>query len=343
MFTAMACILLGLVIGAVYGNKLFKPLKDQTVTVQRLDLRYDYIDTRTVPDNHGKPVSDTMRMVLGYAPEWVKWPDYERTLWANHTISMLWPQYNAAIGKMVLEMAQPYIDEYKKQYSWLTAVFLHRIDLGTFPMAIAGFKIYQTADDEVILESAIQWGSNANAKASARVTFAGYTVELPVQVFNIMAKAKARITIKPLVDIIPCMGAVNVTLIDQPEIDFSVRALGSCDLMAIPGIRQVALFFVGKIVRDMIVYPSDMTFPIMENSGIPPPPQGMLRVKLLKGIHLTGGTDLFSKIDPFVEISVRENRIIRSKTIWNNENPEWNEELKYHSTPSPLLYNFFLF
>ena len=43
------------------------------------------------------------------------------------------------------------------------------------------------------------------------------------------------------------MGAVNVTLIDQPEIDFSVRALGSCDLMAIPGIRQVALFFVNKV------------------------------------------------------------------------------------------------
>ena len=51
-----------------------------------------------------------------------------------------------------------------------------------------------------------------------------------------------------------------------------------------------------QIIRDMIVYPSDMTFPIMDNSGVPPPPQGMLRVKLLKGIHLTGGTDLFSKV-----------------------------------------------
>ncbi len=43
------------------------------------------------------------------------------------------------------------------------------------------------------------------------------------------------------------MGAVNVTLIDQPEVDFGVRALGSCDLIAIPGIRQLALFFVGKV------------------------------------------------------------------------------------------------
>ncbi len=72
------------------------------------------------------------------------------------------------------------------QYSWLTNVFLHRIDLGTFPMQIAGFKIYQTADDEVILEAAIQWGSNANVKASARVTLGGYTIELPLEVFNLM-------------------------------------------------------------------------------------------------------------------------------------------------------------
>lgn len=35
------------------------------------------------------------------------------------------------------------------------------------------------------------------------------------------------------------------------------------------------------------------------------------------------------QIDPFVEISVRENRIIRSKTIWNDENPEWNEEFDF--------------
>ena len=35
------------------------------------------------------------------------------------------------------------------------------------------------------------------------------------------------------------------------------------------------------------------------------------------------------QIDPFVEMSVRANRIIRSKTIWNDENPEWNEEMDF--------------
>ena len=55
-----------------------------------------------------------------------------------------------------------------------------------------------------------------------------------------------------------------------------------------------------QVIQNLIVYPCDMTFPIMENSGVPPPPQGMLKVKLLKGIHLTGGTDIFSKVSlPF--------------------------------------------
>ena len=74
-----------------YGNKLFKPLKDQPVTVQRLDLRYDYIDSRQTPDTQGKPISDTMRLVLGYAPEWVKWPDFER-------VSRLMPCYAGAMS-----------------------------------------------------------------------------------------------------------------------------------------------------------------------------------------------------------------------------------------------------
>ena len=35
------------------------------------------------------------------------------------------------------------------------------------------------------------------------------------------------------------------------------------------------------------------------------------------------------QIDPFVEMTVRENRIVRSKTIWNDENPAWNEEMDF--------------
>lgn len=53
----------------------------------------------------------------------------------------------------------------------------------------------------------------------------------------------------------------------------------------------------------MLIYPNSMSFNIMEGGGVPPPPQGMLLIKVLRGTGLKG-TELTSKIDPFVEVSI---------------------------------------
>ena len=50
----------------------------------------------------------------------------------------------------------------------------------------------------------------------------------------------------------------------------------------------------------MLIYPNSMTFPIMDDSGIPPPPQGMLVIKVVRATKL--GSPGISKIDPFVEV-----------------------------------------
>lgn len=52
----------------------------------------------------------------------------------------------------------------------------------------------------------------------------------------------------------------------------------------------------------MLIYPNSMSFDIMEGGGVPPPPQGMLLIKVLRGSGLKG-KELTSKIDPFVEVS----------------------------------------
>lgn len=52
----------------------------------------------------------------------------------------------------------------------------------------------------------------------------------------------------------------------------------------------------------MLIYPNQMSFPIMENGGVTPPPQGMLTVKVLRADKLKGGGAL-DKLDPFVEVS----------------------------------------
>lgn len=47
-----------------------------------------------------------------------------------------------------------------------------------------------------------------------------------------------RITLRPLTDELPCIGAVTVTLMEAPYVDFTLRLMGSFDLMQIPGVNQ---------------------------------------------------------------------------------------------------------
>ena len=53
----------------------------------------------------------------------------------------------------------------------------------------------------------------------------------------------------------------------------------------------------------MLVYPAHMSFSIMDNSGLPPAPEGMIMVKVLRGEKLKG-KEMVGKIDPFVQVGI---------------------------------------
>lgn len=57
-------------------------------------------------------------------------------------------------------------------------------------------------------------------------------------------KVTARSTLRPLVDTLPCMGAVTVTLTDNPYLDFSLHLFSNFDLMLLPGVREIALYTI---------------------------------------------------------------------------------------------------
>ena len=55
----------------------------------------------------------------------------------------------------------------------------------------------------------------------------------------VQLQSLARITLRPLTDVLPCMGAVTITLMEQPYLDFSLHVLDSFDLMQFPGVKQL--------------------------------------------------------------------------------------------------------
>ena len=122
-----------------------------------------------------------------------------------------------------------------------------------------------------------------------------------------------------------------------------------------------------QVVGDMIRYPNQMSFDIMEGGGAMPPPQGMLVIKVVGIPKLHGAghwwdkvgrcsqapcpqgwalvqragspdPDLLSRpgcsgpgccaqVDPYIVVSIKENRKQRTRTLSNNNKPTWNETI----------------
>jgi Ca2+-dependent lipid-binding protein len=81
---------------------------------------------------------------------------------------------------------------------------------------------------------------------------------------------------------------------------------------------------ISIVAGKMLVYPNEFMLPLMPNFGLPPPPQGMLHIKVVKCTGLKGG--IFDRMDPFVTLELRKGREAKTSTKTNEENPVWNEE-----------------
>ncbi len=61
----------------------------------------------------------------------------------------------------------------------------------------------------------------------------------PRPVFACPPQAEARVTLKPLVDTIPCIGGVSISLLKVPHVDFSLCLMRGVDIMALPIVKDV--------------------------------------------------------------------------------------------------------
>ena len=64
---------------------------------------------------------------------------------------------------------------------------------------------------------------------------------------KMQVRALARITFSPLVDMLPCIGAVSVSLLEEPYLDLSLSFMGSPDLMGLPGLNQAVKLVAQKV------------------------------------------------------------------------------------------------
>ena len=63
-------------------------------------------------------------------------------------------------------MIKPMLEDVVAQQPMLDEIVIEELDLGPHPMRLAGLKVYDTKDDEVIMEAPVQWGSSVKVRAT---------------------------------------------------------------------------------------------------------------------------------------------------------------------------------
>lgn len=92
---------------------------------------------------------------------------------------------------------------------------------------------------------------------SAGLHILGRALTIPLTIQNIQFHCLARVTARPLLPHYPYVGAVGVSFIEPPHVNFElpVGLLGGLDVMALPGIYGAFRLATQLAARQYAVYP----------------------------------------------------------------------------------------
>ena len=241
----------------------------------------------------------------------------------NTLLRQLWPHLSPALHKEIIVQSKAPVQEMVKKIPLLTNVRVDTMDLGTRPFRIDSVKSCSVGENVIMLEAPLFWGGDIMVRVVVEADVAGKTVDIPIQVSCVQFKALVRITMYPLVEKLPCVGGVAMSLLEQPTVDMDLRVLDSPDLLSIPPMAIIRKIVLSLLAGKYLLYPNEISVPIMPNFGLPEPPKGILRIHIAYGRNLK--SSWLDEVDPFVEIEVRKGRNVSTKVIENATNPVWNE------------------
>jgi hypothetical protein len=287
--------------------------------VLKAGVSKEFSMTGAVPASKRRLLADT-------SPALVQ-PDYERVRFMNRLLSQLWPHLSPAIHKQVMEQSAAAIQDAIKRIPLVQNVRIDVLDLGTRPFRVDSFKSYMSHNDDnwIMFEAPLLWGGDMRVRVVVEVSFFGlFVVGIPVEVANVQLKALARVTLYPLVEQLPCVGGASVCLLEEPTVDLDLHILDSPDLLSLPPIPVVLGMVKSRLASKILVYPNELSFPILPNYGLPTPPIGVFRISVCYGINLK--SSFLDEIDPFVSIELRNGRMRSTAALDNEQNPVWKDE-----------------
>lgn len=272
-------------------------------------------------------VEDSRKLLPGdLYPSWVVFSTQQKLKWLNQELTKIWPFVNQAASELIKASVEPVLEQYRPVV--FAALKFSKLTLGTVAPQFTGISIIESNEEGIIMELEMNWDANPSIILDVKTRLG---VALPIQVKDIGFTGVFRLIFRPLVEELPCFGAVCFSLRQKKKLDFKLKVIGG-DISAIPGISAALEDTIKNAVEDSITWPVRKIIPIIpgDYSDLELKPVGTLEVKLVQARDLTN-KDLIGKSDPFATLYIRPlpDKTKRSKTINNDLNPIWNEHFEF--------------
>ncbi|XP_075403974.1 extended synaptotagmin-3 [Tenrec ecaudatus] len=294
--------------------------------VGRLAAAFDFLD------NERQFIS---RELLGqYLPAWIHFPDVERVEWANKIISQTWPYLSMIMESKLREKLEPKIRE---KSTHLRSFTFTKLYFGQKCPRVNGVKAHTNKCNrrQVVLDLQICYIGDCEISVELQKIQAG--------VKGIQLQGTLRIILEPLLVDKPFVGAVTVFFLQKPHLQ--INWTGLTNLLDAPGLNEVSDSLLEDLIAAHLVLPNRVTVPVKKGLDVTnlrfPLPCGVIRVHLLEAENLAQMDHFLGirgKSDPYAKVSIGLQHF-RSRTIYKNLNPTWNEvfELLVHEVPGQDL------
>ncbi|KAG9156024.1 hypothetical protein Leryth_012091 [Lithospermum erythrorhizon] len=318
---------MGIIAGFLFGAALGIGIVFSFVRYQKTRSKKRQDLAETVAALARMTVEDSRKLLSPeYYPPWVVFSQRQKLKWLNQHLTKIWPYVNEAASEIIRSSVEPILEQYRPII--LASLKFSKLTLGTVAPQFTGVQIIDSKEGEIIMELDLQWDGNPNIVLDIKTRVG---VALPIQVKNIGFTGVFRLIFKPLVDELPCFGAVCYSLREKRNLELTLKVIGG-DISSIPGIADAIEETINDAIEDSITWPVRNIIPILpgDYSNLELKPVGILEVKLIQAKELTN-KDIIGKSDPFATVFVRPVRDKKknSKTINNQLNPIWNEHFEF--------------
>lgn len=107
------------------------------------------------------------------------------------------------------------------------------------------------------MDAVVVWADN-DAEV---VMVCNFGVSLPILVHRLYFRGKVHVQVR-LDDEYPFIDTLQVSLLEEPTVEFSVRPLHSVDVMDVPWISNLIRQSVNEFVHNALLDPNSLTIPI---------------------------------------------------------------------------------